>query len=199
MPLIDAMLREAGIEREQIRALAVAAGPGSFTGLRIGIATARGLAQGLDIPAVPVCTLAAMAESAFTPGALICPILDARRKQVYTALFRRPQSGSGELETLIEPAALSLSELAEMLKEYEYPITFIGEGLHSYAEEITGLLPLQANLTAAPFRLCRAALVALRGQKELEKKPLSSYRDLVPRYLRRPEAERKSASQERAD
>lgn len=199
MPLIDAMLREAGIEREQIRALAVAAGPGSFTGLRIGIATARGLAQGLGIPAVPVCTLAAMAESAYTPGTLVCPILDARRKQVYAALFSRSQIESGELKTLIEPAALHLSELAERLKEFDGPVTFIGEGLHSYAEEITRLLPGQAILTAAPFRLCRAALVALRGQKELERKPRSSYRDLVPRYLRRPEAERKAASQEGAD
>ena len=86
MPLVDKLLQESGVEREQLQSIAVAAGPGSFTGIRIGVATARALAQGLAIPAVGVPTLEALAEGVTAPGALICPLLDARRNQVYTAL-----------------------------------------------------------------------------------------------------------------
>ena len=191
MPLLDQMLTESGIEREAIDAVAAAAGPGSFTGLRIGVATARALAQGLNIPAVPVCTLEALAEAVPAPGALICPLLDARRSEAYTALYRRSLKPPFALETLIEPAALSLGALIEALRGYDQPVTFLGEGLHTYAAELTEALPAAwAVIAPAPFRLCRAALVALCGRRLLEANPNASYLELLPRYLRRPEADR---------
>lgn len=190
MPLLDRMLLESGTEREEIDALAVAAGPGSFTGLRIGVATARGLAQGLNIPVVPVCTLNALAEAVPAPGALICPLLDARRSQVYTALYRRGCERPFGLETLLEPRALSLQSLAAALQEYDQPVIFVGEGLHSYSGVLEKALPRTAVITAAPYRFCRAALVALCGQRLLAANPRASYRELLPSYLRSPEAER---------
>ncbi len=205
MPLIDRLLTESGLEREQVDAVAAAAGPGSFTGLRIGVSTARALAQGLGIPAVPVCTLAALAEAVPAPGVLICPLLDARRDQVYTALFQRSPARPLDLETVLEPAALPVSELLQVIrtcsgeegrKEAAAPVVFVGEGLYSYQEELEKALPGRAVLTAAPHRLCRGALVALRGRILLETQPHPSYLELLPRYLRRPEAERRAAQNE---
>lgn len=196
MPLLDQMLRESGIEREKLEAIAVAAGPGSFTGLRIGVATARALAQGLDIPAVPVSTLQALAEAVPAPGAHICPILDARRGEVYTALYRRSLPPATTLETLIEPTAITLVSLIEALQNYRLPLIFLGEGVPVHAANLAEALPNQAVLPSAPFRLCRAALVALCGARLLQTKPHASYAELLPQYLRRPEAERLAAKRE---
>lgn len=191
MPLIDSLLKESEKDINDINCVAVAAGPGSFTGLRIGVATARGLAQALDIPAVPVCTLEALAEGIFAPGVLICPLLDARRNQVYAAVFMRNSEDPCKLETLVNPAALSIDDLLAAIKNYDEPVVFLGEGLNSYSGNMAeGLPPGRALLTPAPFRLCRAALVAIRSRSVLDKNPNSSYLDLLPRYLRRPEAER---------
>ncbi len=189
MPLLDQMLTESGIEREEIEAVAAAAGPGSFTGLRIGVSTARALAQALNIPAVPICTLQAMAEAVPAPGPLICPILDARRNQVYTALFKRTLEAPFNLETLIAPTALDLKELIEALHGFDQQVIFLGEGLHTFAPVLTESLPT-AQIAPASFRLCRAALVAQRAQHILQEKPDATYLELLPYYLRRPEAER---------
>lgn len=189
MPLLDQLLSESGIEREEIEAVAAAAGPGSFTGLRIGVSTARALAQALNIPAVPVCTLQALAEAVPVPGSLICPILDARRNQVYTALFKREARAPYSLETLLAPTALDLQELLEALQGFDQPVIFLGEGLHTFAPTITKSLPT-AQIAPATFRICRAALVAQRAQHILRENPDASYQKLLPYYLRRPEAER---------
>lgn len=191
MPLLDQMLTESGIEREEIEAVAAAAGPGSFTGLRIGVSTARALAQALNIPAVPVCTLEALADSVPTPDALICPLLDARRNQIYTAIYKRQLKKPFKLETLLAPTAIDLNELIESLQSFDQPVTFIGEGLHSYDQVLAEALP-SARISPAPFRLCRASLVALRARILLQDKPDASYLELLPVYLRRPEAERKA-------
>jgi tRNA threonylcarbamoyladenosine biosynthesis protein TsaB len=193
MPLLNHMLQEAGLEREEIDAIAVAAGPGSFTGLRIGVSTARALAQGLQIPAVPVCTLDALAETVPAPDTLICPLLDARRNQVYTALYHRQAEPPFTLETVIEPAPLALDELTEKLSAFNRPVVFVGEGLNSYAAQLAEGLPGQAMISPAPFRHCRAALTATKGRRLLENNPTAAYEDLLPIYLRQPEAERLAA------
>jgi len=191
MPLLDKLLAESGIEREEIDAIAVASGPGSFTGLRIGLATARALAQGLSIPAVAVCTLEALAEAIAVPGVLICPLLDARRSQVYTALYRRHRDRPDALETLLEPTAIALCDLIEKLNTYPEPAVLLGEGLNSYAAELVKSLPAgQGIITPAPFRICRASLVALAGRRLLQENPGASYLSVLPNYLRQPEAER---------
>jgi tRNA threonylcarbamoyladenosine biosynthesis protein TsaB len=198
MPLIDHLLRESGLEREQIGAVAAAAGPGSFTGIRIGVSTARAIAQGLSVPAVGVSTLEALAEGVLAPEVLICPMLDARRNQVYTALYRREPSPARGLELLIPPAASDIASFAARLAQYRLPVIFTGEGLHTYAPYLTGVLGERAVLPPPPVRLCRAGLVALCGLRRLQKHPDLSYRELVPLYLRRPEAERRLAERERA-
>lgn len=196
MPLLDRALADSGIERETLDAVAAAAGPGSFTGLRIGLSTARGLAQALDIPAVPVCTLAALAEAVPAPGALICPLLDARRGQVYGALYRRRAEAPFSLQTLLEPQALPLAALLAALRDHSGPVTFIGEGLQTCGTELRQAFPDRAMIAPAPFRYCRASLVALAGQRLLAANPRASYHELLPSYLRVPEAERLAAERE---
>lgn len=191
MPLLNSLLKESGMEREAIDSIAVAAGPGSFTGLRIGISTARALAQGLAIPAVAVCTLDALAEAIPVPGALICPLLDARRSQVYTAIYRRSVESPDQLITLLEPTAIALSDLIAVITSYDEPVVLLGEGLNSYAADLEKSMPPgTAIVTAAPFRVCRASLVALSGRRLLQTNPTASYLDVLPIYLRQPEAER---------
>lgn len=190
LPLIDALLAESAIEREQLQAVAAACGPGSFTGIRIGVATARALAQGLVIPAVGVSTLLALAEAVPSPGALICPLLDARRDEVYSALYRRETAPPHRLEMLIPPAAGEIAALAARLKPLGEPVVFVGEGLPAYGPHLTAELGPRALLPQAPQRLCSAAWVALCGRRLLRESPATTYHELLPQYLRRPEAER---------
>lgn len=197
MPLIDALLKESAIEREQLQAIAVAAGPGSFTGIRIGVSTARALAQGLAIPAVGVSTLQALAEAVPSPGALICPLLDARRHEVYSALYRREPVPPCALELLIPPAALELAPFTKRLKEYGEPVIFTGEGLNTYHEYLIEAIGNLAVLPPPPQRLCRAAWVALCGRRLLEQAPQPSLHELLPQYLRRSEAERRLEERKR--
>lgn len=193
MPLLDHLFKESGIEHEAIAAIAVAAGPGSFTGLRIGVSTARALAQGLGIPGVAVCTLDALAETIPVPDALICPLLDARRSQVYTALYRRSQKPPYQLITLLEPTAIALADLVSAIASYAEPVVFLGEGLNSYAADLEKSLPADKMIIPpAPFRVCRASLVALAGRRLLESNPKASYLEVLPIYLRLPEAERQA-------
>ena len=198
MPLVDALLQESAVEREQLEAIAVAAGPGSFTGIRIGVSTARALAQGLDIPVAGVSTLLALAEAVPSPGALICPLLDARRGEVYSALYRREPAPSSGLEMLFPPAAVEIDALAGRLKRYGEPVIFTGEGLPAYGSYLASELGSAAILPQAPQRLCRAAWVALCGRRFLEKNPGASFHEVLPQYLRRPEAERRLAEQKGA-
>lgn len=197
MPLIDALLKESAVEREQLQAVAVAAGPGSFTGIRIGVSTARALAQGLAIPAVGVSTLQALAEAVPSPGALVCPLLDARRNEVYSALYRREAVPHSGLEMLIPPAAVELGPFTERLKVYGEPIVFTGEGLNSYGSYLSEALGGLVVLPQAPQRVCRAAWVALCGRHLLAHSPTASFHELLPQYLRRPEAERRLEERKR--
>lgn len=191
MPLIDALLRDCQAEREDLGGIAAASGPGSFTGIRIGVSTARALAQGLAIPAVAVSTLEALSEAVPLPGALICPLLDARRKQVYTALYRRETRVPYGLAEVIPPSVVDLPDLLNRLASCTELIIFVGEGLAVYAGEISRYLQEQALVAAAPLRYNRAGLVALRGQRLLLNNPVSSLENLLPGYLRQPEAVRR--------
>ncbi|NMA91809.1 MAG: tRNA (adenosine(37)-N6)-threonylcarbamoyltransferase complex dimerization subunit type 1 TsaB [Firmicutes bacterium] len=189
MPLVGRLLELCRVEREELEGIAVAAGPGSFTGIRIGVSTARALAQGLAIPAVGVSTLKALAGAVAGVGLLICPLLDARRGEVYAALYRRPAKPPYRLEELVSPGAMELGELLSRAAGYREPVTLLGEGLGTYRREIEGVLGERA--LPVPLGLNRAALVAWRGRSELEGGLASGYEELVPIYLRRPEAERK--------
>ena len=125
MPIVEHILKNTGLTVADMDAIAVAAGPGSFTGIRIGVSAAKGLAFAADKPAVGVSTLAAMARNvAFCDGLVICA-MDARRQQVYNALF---EAKDGSLTRLTSDRAIALAELVEELKGDPRPMTVVGDG-----------------------------------------------------------------------
>jgi tRNA threonylcarbamoyladenosine biosynthesis protein TsaB len=185
LPSVHALLDVAGVRVEAIDLFAVAAGPGSFTGLRIGMASAKGLALACGRPLVGFSTLETIAQACVSwiaPGATICVLLDAGRGEVYRGLYRP----AGEVvEALAPEAALSPAEAVEGLPPHSL---VVGEGLSAHAAILQGLLPAGAmRVPAAPFIgavLARRALAAAAGA------PAGSLPPVVPNYLRVSDAER---------
>lgn len=188
MPAVQTLLSEAGVDKKQLQGIAVALGPGSFTGIRIGVATARGLSQGLGIPVIGVMTLDALAEGCGFIPKLICPLLDARREQVYTCFYR---GGSGGPHALVPPAALSLDELIAKAHGFAEDLLFTGDALGIFREKLSAALGSRYIEVPFPSRLNRAALVLQKGLRDWERAGPASAYALKPYYIRLPEAERR--------
>lgn len=188
MPLLDAMLTSSGLELQDMDALAVAAGPGSFTGLRIGVSALKGLAWAAEKPCCGVSTLEAMARNLAHMDALIVCAMDARRNQVYNALFR---ARGGALERLTPDRAIGIEKLAKELADIsaETGKIVVGDGAQLC---YTDLLEQGVSCTLAPsaLRMQNAVGVALCAEEMVRRGETTSARDLVPVYLRLSQAER---------
>lgn len=193
LPMAQELLSRCSVALQDVDIIAVAAGPGSFTGLRIGVSAAKGLGWALDKPCAKVSTLEAMAwNAALVPG-LLCPAMDARRSQVYNALF----SSDGEILTRLTPdRAISLEELAGELEKLGQPPLVLGDGGKLCHEHLTAH-GLQARLASEnlrhqhPWGVARAALDQARAGQ------LVSAGELVPEYHRLSQAERERLERER--
>ena len=188
LPAIDRLLAEAGLAVPDLGGLAVAIGPGSFTGLRIGLSTAKGLAAASATPLVGVPTLRAMAWGLPFARHPICPILDARKGEVYCALFRWTEGG---LVQEMEDAALAPEALAARITE---PTILLGEGVAGYRQFLAGALGPLALFPPAALAGARPAAVAALGRARLLRGERDDPAALVPRYLRPSEAELKRAA-----
>ena len=184
LPMVECLFRHFGVTAGDIDLFAVSSGPGSFTGVRIGAATLKGLAFASEKPCVGVSTLEALAENLVSLSGLICPVMNARRSQVYTALFR---SDGQRLVRLMEDSALSIAELDEILAAYGEEVLFCGDGyditLSAIEKTKTRPLPFRLRLQSA----YSVAQVALRHFEE------GSYvkdQELTVTYLRPSQAER---------
>ena len=191
MPMIEFVLREAEIEISDIDCFAAAVGPGSFTGVRIGVATVKALAHMMDKPCVAVSTLHALANNVAYFDGIICPILDARRGQVYNALFR-----GGDLSRITEDRACSVEELCRELAEKEEKIIFLGDGVSAFAKQIKDALGDKAAFAQRMQRMNLAASVAEIGFEKFALGETISYSALVPEYLRLSQAERERLEKE---
>ena len=132
LPMLDEVVKMTELSLDSIDAIAVAAGPGSFTGLRIGSATAKGLGLALDKPLIPVPTLEGLAYNLCGTDGIVCPIMDARRSQVYTGIYRF-EDGI-HLTVLEDQMAVGIEELGERLKKYGEQVTFLGDGVPVFRE-----------------------------------------------------------------
>lgn len=187
LPMIDDMFRVSEIELETIDAIAITSGPGSFTGLRIGSATAKGLGQALSKPLVQVPTLEAMAYNFFDTDKVICPIMDARRNQTYTAAFKLDAE---ELKTLMEGCAVSIEELVAKLNELNEDVIFVGDGIPVFKEYIEDNLLKKAVFASTHLNRQRAGSVGALALRYLAEGKTVTASDFRPDYFRKSQAER---------
>ena len=187
LPMVEDSLKSLNLSISDIDLFAVTCGPGSFTGVRIGTAVVKGLAFSKNIPISPVSTLEGLAYNLIGADGIIVPVMDARRGQVYTALFK---GKDGKIERISEDTALPIVELVNILKEYEGErIYLVGDGYNVTRDK---LLPLGIRLEATPPLLIpeNAYSVGLVGLKMYRDGLCVSDRELAPTYLRLPQAER---------
>ena len=186
MPIVEHLFRNTGLTVSDCGAIAVAAGPGSFTGIRIGVSAAKGLAFAANKPAVGVSTLAAMARNAaFADGLIICA-MDARRNQIYNALFSAENS---VLIRLTPDRAISLADLAEELRADPRPKTVLGDGGRMCADYLSAN-GIPCRLAPPHLVMQNAVSVALEAEDLAARGELVSAQDLSPVYLRPPQAQR---------
>lgn len=190
LPMLDEVAKMIELDMNTIDAIAVAAGPGSFTGLRIGSATAKGLGLALKKPLIPVPTLEGLAYNLCAAEGLVCPIMDARRGQVYTGIYRAGET-LGELEVVREQMAVSIEELAAQLCEYGEKVTFLGDGVPVFREILREKMKdREIRFAPANMNRQRAASVgalALRYYRDGKVETATEHR---PDYLRVSQAER---------
>lgn len=193
MPQIEAMFELAEIDISQVDCFAAAVGPGSFTGVRIGVATAQAFAQACKKPCAAVSTLHALAYSNILFDGIICPILDARRNQVYNALFK----GGRELERLCRDRALAIDVLLNELNKTEESVLFCGDGTLVFKDEIVSALGGRAFFARPMNNLNLAASVAELGLAAAECGELIPPQELIPQYVRLSQAERERIEREK--
>lgn len=186
MPMIDELLQKTDNTINDIDGFVVSKGPGSFTGLRIGMATIKGLCHGGNKSFVSVSTLDALAFSlAYTEG-VICPVLDALRGNVYTALYKFENE---ELVRLSDYDNLSFDELLDTLKERNEKITFIGDATYKFKEKIQ-TSSTKFFIAPASLNLVKASCLGELGMKKLLKGEKEELFSSAPIYLRKSQAER---------
>ena len=192
LSMAEDLLRNCGKSPKDMTAVAVANGPGSFTGVRIGVAAAKGFAWGAQIPCYGVSTLEAMARGLGVWEGYVVPTMDARRDQTYTAIFR---AEGGKLTRILDDCAISYEELGEKLKNCEKPIFLVGDGANlcynTLIEEVSGLvLPPECRMHQ------RAAGVALLAEQMFQEGLPGDGASLTPNYLRLSQAERERLARE---
>ena len=195
LPMLDEIVRMTELDLDSLDAIAVAGGPGSFTGLRIGSATAKGLGLALKKPLIGVPTVEALAYNLYDTSGLICPIMDARRKQVYTGIYRFEDH---QLKVVEDQMAVPITELLEKLNGYGEPVTFLGDGVPVFRAVITEQLKVPFSFAPAHVNKQRAAAVAALGMVYYREGKFESAAEHQPDYLRVSQAERERAEREKA-
>lgn len=193
LPMLDEVSKMIELNLETIDAVAVASGPGSFTGLRIGSATAKGLAMALDKPIVEVPTVEALAFNLVYSDKLICPIMDARRSQVYTGIYQWKEN---VFTVLQQQMAVGIEELLDRLEEYEGEVLFLGDGVPVFQEIITDRMGNRACFAPAHLMRQRAGAVGARALEYLQQGKMVSAAEHKPDYLRLSQAERERIEKE---
>lgn len=189
LPMIDELIRMTEQPLEEIDAIAIAEGPGSFTGLRIGSATAKGLGLALDKEIIGVPTVDALAYNLFGTERLICPLMDARRSQVYTGLYSFEQE---RFLVVKEQDVLSIDEVIARVNEIGRPVIFLGDGVPVYRKKLE---TVSVAFSFAPAHLARqrAGAVGALAQIYYQEGKMQTAAEHVPVYLRLSQAERERA------
>lgn len=199
LPMLDEIVKMTGIELETIDAIAVSGGPGSFTGLRIGSATAKGLGLALGKALIHVPTVDALAYNLCYTNQIVCPIMDARRNQVYTGIYKFENE---RLIVLEEQMAIGIEELSDKLRQYEdCGVIFLGDGVPVQRERLQTELLSDRKISFAPAHMNsqRAAAVGVLGLQYMKEGKTESAEEHRPDYLRVSQAERERAEREQGN
>lgn len=190
-PQIEEVISKSGLSINDVDAIAVSNGPGSFTGIRIGVSTARALAQAAGRKCVAVSSLEGLAmragESMSEDGTLVCPILDARRSQIYGGAYL---IRDGFPHEEVKAGPYTIDEFIELIRDYDR-VYFLGDGVDAYAERIAELRTEGVTYAPETERYQSAVQIAELGCRRLDRGEGCSYEELKPEYMRLAEAERK--------
>lgn len=195
LPMLDEIAKMTELDLNSIDAIVVAAGPGSFTGLRIGSATAKGLGLALKKPLIAIPTVEGLAYNLYDISGLICPIMDARRKQVYTGIYRFTDH---QLKVVEDQMAVPMETVIEKLNQYGEAVTFLGDGVSVFHELIAEKMTVPYSFAPAHINKQRAAAVAALGEIYYRQGKTETAMEHVPDYLRVSQAERERAEREAA-
>ena len=192
LPMLDEIKRMVELDLGTLDAIAVSAGPGSFTGLRIGSATAKGLGLALNIPLVSVPTIDALAYNLYGTDKLICPIMDARRNQVYTGIYEsvRNEDGTYVQRRILEQCAIGIEEIAKKLNGLGREVVFLGDGVPVFKEQLAQIMNVPYSFAPANMNRQHAAAVAVLGMQLYRQGKAESAAEHKPEYLRVSQAER---------
>lgn len=197
LPMLEAVREKTEFQMEEIDAIAVTSGPGSFTGLRIGSAMAKGFGFALDKPIIPVPTLEGLAYNLYGTDRIVCPLMDARRNQTYTGLYEFREGGCGEYDISVikEECAIAINEILEVCneqvcKQAGRSVIFLGDGVPVFREEIENWLTVPYSFAPAHMNRQRAASVAALAAKYYEQGRTQTAAEYAPEYLRLSQAER---------
>ena len=187
LPMVDEIVKMTQTNLHELDAIAVAAGPGSFTGLRIGSATAKGLGLALQKPLISVPTLEGIAYNLFGVDGCICPMMDARRKQVYTGIFT---FSGGEFQTLVSDRACPVEEIIEECNRLGQKVIFLGDGVPVYRDIIEKNCQVPYEYAPAHLNRQRAGAVGARAIVYYKMGKTETAAEHAPVYLRKSQAER---------
>lgn len=191
LPMLETLSKMIEIELNTVDAIAVSKGPGSFTGLRIGSATAKGLGLALDKPIIPVPTVDALAYNLWGTDRLICPIIDARRQQVYTGLYSFEED---TLCTHLAQCSLDIGEIVQKVNEIGREVIFLGDGVAVHADFIAEHCKVAYSFAPVTMNRQKASSVACLAKVLYEQGVIESAREHKPDYLKASQAERELAA-----
>ncbi len=190
LPMLSEAAHMIELDLNTVDAIAVAGGPGSFTGLRIGSATAKGLGLALDKPLVHVPTVDALAFNLYGCSDYICPMMDARRSQVYTGIYRFE---GGDFRVIAQQRPVAVAEIAEELNALGGPVVFLGDGVPVYRGELEKLMKVSYHFAPAHVNRQRASAVAALAMQYVREGRIETAAEHAPDYLRPSQAERERA------
>ena len=194
LPMLDEIVRMTDTDLSTVDAIAVAKGPGSFTGLRIGSATVKGLGLALDKPIIGIPTVEGLAMNLYGTDALICPLMDARRNQVYTGIYRFMD---GNLEVVKDQIPIGIDEIINALNIIGEKVVFLGDGVPVYKDAIIHNLSVPYAFAPAHLNKQRAAAIGVRAFDYWKNGLYVSADGFVPDYLRLSQAERERMEKEK--
>lgn len=193
LPMLDEIRTMIELDMASVDAVAVAAGPGSFTGLRIGSATAKGIAMALKKPIIPVPTIDALAYNLYGSDKLICPLMDARRNQVYTGIYefvRLEEKKKYIIRKVVQQCAVDIQEIADKVNKTGREVIFLGDGVPVFAKRLEELMEIPYSFAPASCNRQRAACVGTLGIALYDAGVVQTPQEHAPDYLRLSQAER---------